>query len=279
MTTYVETVPHDLVEQYKQKIETGKEIAKGKKIVFCGLARNCVNKIENNIHQLHELGKNFADYRIIILENNSDDGTKEKLLNCKDIILIGEDDEENFSQGFDESRIERLSRYRTEVQKYVKRLYSDYDYVLILDFDVQAWSVDGVLTSLSWYDNFDMMGSYSQIYHPQLGSHDGWVNHDRWAFKFHSWTEEFSENQRSDMTWFWYWRPPVGARPIRCLSAFGGLGIYRMQAYLSGKYASRHPFQTTEQITSEHNEFHRSMAEAGYDKIYLNPSQRCVIGP
>ena len=54
---------------------------------------------------------------------------------------------------------------------------------------------------------------------------------------------------------------PIGAPPMRMNSAFGGLCLYRTDAYLSSRYAGG---------DCEHVNFHRGMAAAGYD-LYLNP--------
>jgi hypothetical protein len=62
-----------------------------------------------------------------------------------------------------------------------------------------------------------------------------------------------------------------------CLSVFGGLSIYKMQAYLAGKYASRHSEEIGGETTVEHAEFHYSMRAKGYNKVYINPSQRCIM--
>lgn len=276
----INDIPIDLKKNYREKIKLGKELWKDKKVVICGLARTCQNKISNNIDIIHELSKYFKDYRVVILENNSTDNTKheiEKQIN-KDpkIIKIGVDDSEDFSSGLEESRIIRMSKYRSEIQEYIKYNYQDYDYAIVLDFDVIIWSIEGVLTSLAWHD-FDVMASVSLSFDAYGSSNDGWTHYDRWAFKFHSWSEELSRDMTDNMMWFNYWKPPIGASPISCLSAFGGLAIYKMQAYLAGKYGSRHPEEIGGETTVEHAQFHYSMREKGYDKVYMNPSQRCIM--
>jgi len=54
---------------------------------------------------------------------------------------------------------------------------------------------------------------------------------------------------------------PIGAPPMRMNSAFGGLCLYRTDAFLSSRYQGG---------DCEHVHFHRGMAAAGYD-LYLNP--------
>jgi hypothetical protein len=276
----INDIPIDLKQTYTEKISQGKKLWKDKRVIICGLARNCEDKIHNNIEEINELSKHFKDYRIVVLENNSSDNTKDAIdqhieKNNK-IIRIGTDDSEDFSKGLSEDRIIRMSKYRSELQKYIKNKYKDYDYVIILDFDVIVWSIEGVLTSLAWHD-FDVMGSVSLQFDVYSNSYTGWTHYDRWAFKFHSWSEEFSIDQSDSMMWFNYWKPPIGAKPIPCLSVFGGLAIYKMEAYLAGEYGHRHSEEIGGETTVEHAQFHYTMMKKGYDRVYINPSQRSIM--
>ena len=273
----INDIPFDLLDNYNKKIEEGEMMWKEKKVIICGLARNCENRIVKNIDLVNELGKYFKEYKIIIFENNSYDNTRKKIRSYPEVDLIGNNDGENFSSGYEESRIKRLSKYRSQVQNHIREKYSDYDHVIVLDFDIRIFSIDGILTSLAWNKDFDVMGSVSLKNEPELGSEDGFIHYDRWAFKFHTWQEEWSIRQEMDMRWFWYWKPPIGAKPIECLSVFGGLAIYKMEAFLSGTYGHKHPEEIGGYITSEHNQFHYTLHQNGYNKIFINPSQRCIM--
>jgi hypothetical protein len=52
-------------------------------------------------------------------------------------------------------------------------------------------------------------------------------------------------------------------------SCFGGLGLYRMPAWLAARYGGD---------DCEHVVLHRRMRDAGYDRQYLNPSQIVLYG-
>jgi hypothetical protein len=52
-------------------------------------------------------------------------------------------------------------------------------------------------------------------------------------------------------------------------SAFGGLCIYRTEAYLQGTYDGVKD--------CEHVPYHASIAKATGQHLYLNPSQRCIM--
>jgi hypothetical protein len=61
----------------------------------------------------------------------------------------------------------------------------------------------------------------------------------------------------------------VGSAPAIVASAFGGLAIYRTEAYLRGTYAGEEDV--------EHVPFHQSIAKATGQHLYLNPSQRMLM--
>ena len=55
--------------------------------------------------------------------------------------------------------------------------------------------------------------------------------------------------------------------PVTC--CFGGLGIYRMEAFREGRYSPS---------DCEHVTFHKSLIEAGHGRLFLNPSQILIYG-
>jgi len=69
--------------------------------------------------------------------------------------------------------------------------------------------------------------------------------------------------------WGFQWLPPVGSPPVLVASAFGGMCIYRTDAYLKGTYDGVHDV--------EHVPFHQSIAKATGQHLYLNPSQRMLM--
>jgi hypothetical protein len=276
----LDKTPIDLIEQYQEKVRIGREAWNTKKVIITGLARNCEKSLYENIPLIGSTCSNFEDFKVVIYENNSTDNTRIILdefqkHNPNFVTILGSNDDQKMISDKSESRILRMVKYRTIIQDYIKTNCSDYDYVINIDLDMSGgWSVDGLMTALAWED-FDVMGSVSQVYKSSIKK---WLHYDRWAFKFHSWTEEWSDEETSsDLIWFWDWKPARGAKPIECLSVFGGLAIYKMEAYLSGEYGCRHPDFLGSFITSEHNQFHYSMRQKGYDKVFLNPSQRCIV--
>ena len=274
-----EEIPEDLLLEYKSRVELGKSLAKNKKIVFCGLARNCAKQLENNISLLNRLGSYFKDYKIVVYENNSTDNTK-KIIQKFNIDLIGEDDNESFEKGVSESRIKRMANYRNKCLDWIKDKYSSYDYVLLIDYDINTFSIDGILNSLSYEGdlNFDGIGSVSVYIRvcPHKGTAVN-VHYDAWAFKMFSWFEEFSNKELSkNREWFSSWIPPIGGTPVKCISCFGGLMLYKMHSYISGKYDTHLSSVHKNIFCVEHSAFHESLYLNGYKNIYMNPSQKTI---
>lgn len=271
-------VPKDLMENFIQKVNRGKQIAKDKKIVITGLARNCENSLKDNLNHIRELISGFKSHEIIIYENNSTDNTRNILKNIG-ANIIGIDDKSEIQHGFSLSRIQKMSGYRNEYLNFIKNNFKDFDYTLVFDFDINHFIVDGIFNSIGSEEelNFDGIGSVSikqTIRNERVYCH----HYDAWAMKMFSWYEEFSEeSQRQNFQWFFSWFPHVGGHPIKIKSCFGGLMLYKTDSILSGKYNSHLSDKHHNIFCVEHSALHESMELNGFGNIYINPSQRCIF--
>ena len=153
-------VPLDIM----QKSIYGLKIAKEKRIVFCGLARDIEKYIEKSIIKLEIVGKHFKDYKIIIFENDSSDNTRDLIKkNCarnNKIILLNCNNMNSTEcklknrKGYDygmlsKERINKMAQYREQYLNYVKTNLSDYDYMMVCDMDLSGnQCIDGIFTSI-----------------------------------------------------------------------------------------------------------------------------------
>lgn len=153
-------VPLDII----QKSIYGSKIAKEKRIVFCGLARDIEKYIEKSIIKLEIVGKYFKDYKIIIFENDSSDDTRNLIkTNCtrnNKIILLNCNNMNSTEcklknkKGYDygmlsKQRIHKMAQYREQYLNYVKTNLSDYDYMMVCDMDLSGnQCIDGIFTSI-----------------------------------------------------------------------------------------------------------------------------------
>lgn len=155
-----DSVPLNII----QKSNYGFEIAKEKRIVFCGLARDVEKYIEKLLSRLEIVGKYFKDYKIVIFENDSLDNTRNLIkINSKrnnKIILLDCNNmnstecklsnKKGYEYGMlSNQRIYKMSLYREQYLNYVKTNLSDYDYMMVCDTDLSGnQCIDGIFTSI-----------------------------------------------------------------------------------------------------------------------------------
>ena len=157
-------------EYQKKQINTGIHRAEASSIVICALARNVSHVIEKNKKRLEIIGEKFKNYKIVIIENDSVDGSREKLDDWSkansNVILLDCCDigsckcELKKRHGYDigsisSERFQNMATYRDRYLAYVKKHFSNYEYMLVMDFDLDgSTNIEGLYISLS-YDDWD----------------------------------------------------------------------------------------------------------------------------
>lgn len=247
-------------------------LAAGKaKVCFVGLARNLGGILPSSIAGIEQTARHFRDWRAVIVENDSTDGTKDILRrwatdNPLHVIVQMSDNGRPHLAGFERARTEAMADYRNRCRELVRQHCPDADYVIAVDLDCWGgWSLHGVLNGIGWHDRIPKaacMASTSLFKHQGMLI-DGkapWAHYDNWAYRWIGWAPRMGP-------WFTFWLPPPGAPPIEVNSAFGGLAIYKTQPYLESEYTGE---------DCEHVPFHAKMHKQGW-AIFLNPAQRCVM--
>jgi hypothetical protein len=245
-------------------------------LAVVGLARNCDQLLYLNLHRLLELVRPAAGWRLHIETNDNTDRTDEVLQAFVDehpahaSFRTQTLNREQFGAEFGGRRTVALAEYRTACQQWVREHAADADYVIVIDWDAfGGWTQEGVYNGLGWL--VELQGAYGmasvsllQMDVPNHGSQ--WMHYDAWALRLNSYWDDYVAGEGG---WKHSWLPPVGSDPVLVRSAFGGLCIYRTDAYLAGTYDGS--------TDCEHVAFHRSIAEATGQHLYLNPSQRCLM--
>jgi len=270
-------------ERYDRMVGIGRRTAAQLDACVVMICRNSMPHLANTIGLLRELSLGFRSMSIYVHENDSTDGTGEFL----DVVA-----DESFSmtvchetlggidaRGFGRERTERLAYCRNKCLGWVSENASRTAWTIVLDSDAHGgWSVDGVFNSIGCLgshntrpDSFPAggMASYG-VYRPRrlvpeaagIGEH-GILQYDAWAARLNDWRDRREE---VGFNWFFCLLPPVGSPPIEFLSAFGGLAVYRTDAFLAGGYTGD---------DCEHVGHHRNMRAAGYS-MHLNPGCRYV---
>lgn len=267
-------VSRECAPLYWAAVERGERVANLCDVTIVGLCRNSQPWIQFNTRRIEELGERFANWRAFVYENDSVDGTAEYLRDwaatCdRATVETVRHDRPMLSHEKTRRRTVALAEYRGRCQAWAREHApaSGSHRVIVIDLDTWGgWSDAGVMNGLWHLEQTPGAAGMASVSSIEVGvpSHpDGRmrIHYDAWAYRANHWTEH-------DMTWFPHWWPPVGSDPVPCRSAFGGLCIYRPDAFFAGTYTGE---------DCEHVTFHRSIRKTAGLSMFLNPSQRMVM--
>eukprot|EP01134_Creolimax_fragrantissima_P006221 CFRG6221T1 len=186
----------------KLAILRGADRAKKTTIVFAGLVQNMAMAARlATPKRLQDLGERFEDYRIIVIENDSSDGTasflKSWAKNDDHVQVLTSKFEfarlKNNADGMNVVRFKRMALIRNMymAELAMNPIYENMDYLAVIDFDNErGWDLDGVLSSIGLDDlhteatdntgekkivplAWDMVCANGRI-HEMYGYHYGW---------------------------------------------------------------------------------------------------------
>lgn len=271
--TYNPELPSVIMEDVKK----GEAIASASKIAICCLARNCEKLVAKNVKRLESIGKQFSEYKIVIFENDSSDNTRE-LFKKENVDLIKCDKlgstecifkyKEGYTYGLTaSSRIKKMGFYREQYLDHVKNHYSHYDYMLVVDFDLDGGTnLNGLFHSLSQKDcgaisingRIHVIGTFGAV----SGAYD--------ALAFISKENDYNDYKLSNnsiksvvknyisMNYTLYNTHEL----VEVKSAFNGYTLYKMDALKNTSYNGDYQ--------CEHINLAESISRNGF-KIYINP--------
>lgn len=258
----------ELAAAYRQACHRGYAAMAGMRVAITGLARNIGDVLPLTIARIERLASRFANYRVVLYENDSTDATKPLLLrwanaNPRVIVTMENWDDPTNPATRCLARAERMARYRAQCQALVLEHCEDFDATIVLDLDVAGgWSEDGVANSFGQRD-WDFIGTNGLIYRREGLTINALRQYDMWALRL---DERLTPIPTSQARRHVYRR---GEPLVPVTSCFGGMGIYRMDAFRHGRYGA---------ADCEHAVFHRHLIEAGFSRLFLNPSQILVYG-
>ncbi len=281
------TLPNEIAVLDRRRVDDGYKAMKESTVVIAGLIRNGENHISHIKRQTEHLGSHFLDYRILVVENDSTDTTRQQLLawhgtnpkvnilgcgvNSKDCILklpptIG--------HGPDYNRIIKMAYLRNIYLGYVREHYDSFDYLVVLDLDIIGTCyIDGIASSfasLEHHPEIDAISSngrrldvntlaigeyYDPFAHRSLGS----------KIDFDSLDEKLKWDQ--DHCKF---TPRIDGNLIRIASGFGGLTIYRLSSLLG--CGARYAPPPRGKLGCEHVPLNMSL-----ERFYVNPGMLFMV--
>lgn len=208
------------------------------KVLICGIGRNIEAAVPNTIRSATQLGSHFADYRVIIYENNSSDKTKQLLQswankNPKVQFISEKISKRRIVQELSMkvmNRTEAIARARNIVlDAAMNKKYSDYKYVIWADLDfLDPWDVESIVeTILHPEQEWDAVFAYGAYDLFALRSAEFPIGFELLGIPFFDKIDEMKSKfilNRDDP-----WK--------RVYSAFGGVGIYKRKALKGCRYS------------------------------------------
>lgn len=242
---------------------------KKSKIVFVGCARNCVSKIDDSINTLLNLSQYFCESDVLIFENDSIDGTTERLkkYSTTDAIKLLQYDNLDFHFP---KRTQRLSFARNQLL--IEANKKNYDYYCVTDLD---GVIGNDFDSSSFLSNFKFANCWDAVFPINKG-----IYYDVWAFRHPDiWPWDYEREMNSvtpllgdkNLLDFYVSRfQNMNFRDLNAWlevdSAFGGMGLYKFEKF---RFSTYFGLSGSNQVC-EHTVFHEKSRKLGA-KLYINP--------
>ena len=217
----------------------GTELDEG--VLICGVCRNVASAVPNTIANIERLGENFRDYRVIIYENNSNDGTK-ALFNAwarrsSRVIFISE----NLSKkDLHPNREVRIARARNITLDYARKLgHKNYKYLIMVDLDfTHPWPIREIVKSIQHKGRWDCISANGENRVLIKGKGKKKAYWDRYAFrdtKYPLGPEILGPGWWNTLRQTWFTLKKAHWAPV--YSAYGGLAIYKTSTILKFSYS------------------------------------------
>lgn len=274
------------------------------KVVIAGILRDNMNHIEMMIKNIEAIGAEFKDYRVILFENDSSDGTKSALKLWTKVNPNIKVISENYNirkRPSHQFLAEARNHYLKELQD---SKYKDFDIVIIMDMDSDYLiDINGIKNSFEKSEKWDAVCSNGIS-----GKNN--LMYDAFAFRNEDfpWTPDIwnkiCQNNKEDKKWhnicedgkkhskgilhdlFSYrdnWEKPSRLYWLRIVpeiqkyynplenlisvdSCFGGMALYKKRFIGSCEYISNNN-------DSEHIAFHQCLKREHQARIMMNPAQ------
>lgn len=261
-----------------------------KSIIITALARDCENNLKQNINRIEQLRSHFAKSNVIILENDSKDDTPKILreweTSSKGVRCISEPipsgvviESHAKNPRYEEKSLKRISKmaYLRNRLLELSNEMGEFDFYMLLDIDVYSFSVEGVLKAIlnapSDWGGLFANGCYQ--YQNSENCFDMPVQYDVYAF-FKEKEDFLSLDRRYLIGMKQFERArymSIQANKqdyFSCLSAFGGVGIYRHNLIKDIFYSPIVPdkWKNDNICLCEHLSVNKQILEKGY-KCYI----------
>jgi glycosyltransferase involved in cell wall biosynthesis len=260
-------------------------------IVFAGLCQDHGREsMEIWMPRIRKIGGYFKDYRVIIVENDSNDDTREYLIKEAEkdnriIVLCDEEKPENSrtcqlnirsiknvndKETTLATRVGILGRFRQVYWNYIQQKYQDCDYMCVLDWDLDGnLSVPGFFHGLHYTRHHTEVVACNSFYEKIKGL---FLIYDTYPLLNHHRCDNLRKNKNyEDSMANVRMRNKIfyeSAYPLPVESAFGGIAIYNIQ-----KIKEKDPNYNERKcpVECEHSTFHKDL------EVYIDPWMTFLI--
>jgi hypothetical protein len=250
---------------------------KARQGVFVGVARNCAPHLHGVLDNLARLGALYGATSFIFVVSDSHDGT----ISILEKWLAGGRRGRVTNLG----NLERQLPLRTQRIAFVRNACMDqvregeevtYDHLIVIDLDdvlATPLSADAFAKAAHWLDAAPTRGAVFANGRPRYYDiwalrHDVWCPYDCWH---PVWFRDSSQDQHALQIREVFARMikiPLWLPPIRVLSAFGGIGIYKLKFTTAAHYVG---VDEHGRETCEHVAFNSAVRRAG-GNLYIFPA-------
>ncbi len=258
-----------------------------KNIIIAALARDCENSLRANIPLIEGLRAQFLWSQVVVVENDSLDGTKDVLndwkINYNNVHIISNDygtktipDKSDLIANPMTSyqRIDKMVCYRNLYLDYIKAVKHPIDLVIVIDIDVIEISLDGLIDAVNSFDNKTgaIFSNGMSVMKTPFGLSE--IYYDTFAVWEYPLLNEFSYSTESLARTFKSINKNVKKSPLySVISAFGGVGIYNYHAIKNLRYKMvLNPLNEQEAIC-EHIPFNQEIIKQGYNNYIARDFQ------
>ena len=256
--------------------QKGKEYLSNKSVIITGLIRDSEHTIKYIKQNVYKITKLFNNYKIIIFENDSKDNTRQELLKWVDednnVIILGCSGINNktcnlniksftITKGISKNRINNLSYLRNEYLKFIKNNYSNFDFTIVYDFDINGIIyTDGILnTAYKFSINPEIDAIASQSYKiKSVNNLYLFLYGDSYAYRDNN--LQFMNHTIKSLFLSLFNEYPYNFKKV--ISAFGGFTIYRTESIIKSEYNTY--LDNHGEYVCEHVGLHKNM------NIYIN---------
>ena len=244
------------------------------KAIIGGVGKDISAHFDRFVFNLENLRKQFQDSTVVIAIDENQDNTEELLdnyaLQHKDVHII------KISPPPGQHRTERIAEARNAFMDESAKYFDSHPYLISFDFDVYEIHADTINNALAHQDVWDVATVNSlRIYYDRWALRSDADNTSCWAHNPHRCFEHMGHYFPGAHVDHIH-EIPVDHDPLKVLSAFGGMGLYKTKtiAECRSKPGGCRYSGNDESGNGdcEHVLFHKRMREQAGARIYIWPS-------